>query len=478
MTSSRTSLAAQGFPAHTETACARTQRVPLREIFKRPKLIAVCCVIFSSPFCCWRRALPPRQPMPVAQALQGMKPIKFTIKPTTLGNTATARTGFRSAQLQFREAEGRAARYPTGNEADQIYNLACHTWQFCNGTSWVSTTPQACYQGPGDIVSGATAWYGLRAYNGAATTGTQKAINIRRASDNTTTDIYILTTGNLDTATAASFAGTDATATCSTSGSSTTLSCTSASSTPHANDPISGTGITQPAYIVSCGRSQPCGTCTMNVAQNIASAETVTFQVALFVTEMYDQTGNGHNITQSISAQQIQLFQVCINGLPCTYFNGSNQFLASASVSWPNAPVTVSVVAQHTVVGGGTSVLYGGANSQTWGGFGNANNVAYIRAFSNATAPATDKVWHAVTYLYGSSTGINVDGVLTSNSIGTLNLGTGVMYWGGNSYNSGYGSQFVGYATEFGLWPSAFTSTQQTNICHNQYIYWGTSTAC
>lgn len=64
----------------------------------------------------------------------------------------------------------------------------------------------ASYTGPGDIVSGASAWYGLRAYSAAvAATGTQKAVNIRRASDNATSNIVILTTGALDVATATTF---------------------------------------------------------------------------------------------------------------------------------------------------------------------------------------------------------------------------------------------------------------------------------
>ena len=95
---------------------------------------------------------------------------------------------------------------PTGNEADRIYNSDYQTLQFCNGTNWVPFGAYNAYVGPGDIVSGATAWYGLRAYSAAvAATGTQKAINIRRASDNTTKDILIRKSGNLDTPTAATF---------------------------------------------------------------------------------------------------------------------------------------------------------------------------------------------------------------------------------------------------------------------------------
>lgn len=64
--------------------------------------------------------------------------------------------------------------------------------------------PGCTYVGPGDVASASYAnWWGIRAFN-CATAGT-KAINIRRASDNTTTDISTLTNGNLDTATAVTF---------------------------------------------------------------------------------------------------------------------------------------------------------------------------------------------------------------------------------------------------------------------------------
>lgn len=63
------------------------------------------------------------------------------------------------------------------------------------------------YIGPGDIVSGATAFYSLRAYTKAiAITGTQKCVNVRRSSDNATTDIYILRNGNLDIGACLAFA--------------------------------------------------------------------------------------------------------------------------------------------------------------------------------------------------------------------------------------------------------------------------------
>jgi hypothetical protein len=56
-------------------------------------------------------------------------------------------------------------------------------------------------------VSGATVWVGLRGYSNAASTGTTKAVKLRRDSDNTTSDFFILNNGSLDVASVALFAG-------------------------------------------------------------------------------------------------------------------------------------------------------------------------------------------------------------------------------------------------------------------------------
>src|SRR6516162_198744 len=63
----------------------------------------------------------------------------------------------------------------------------------------------AGFVGPGDVVPGATAWWGLRGYNAAVSNGVTKSVNIRRASDNATQDFVILSNGNLDTASIATF---------------------------------------------------------------------------------------------------------------------------------------------------------------------------------------------------------------------------------------------------------------------------------
>lgn len=96
------------------------------------------------------------------------------------------------------------------------------------------------YTGPGDIVAGWKAWYGLRAFSAAvAATGTQKSGNVRNGTTAETCDILIATSGLLGL----------------------TANCSGSSS-----------GETPSAFCTS-------GSC--------------------FITEWYDQTGNGNNVSQA-----------------------------------------------------------------------------------------------------------------------------------------------------------------------------------
>lgn len=103
------------------------------------------------------------------------------------------------------------------------------------------------YVGPGDLVSGAKAWYGLRAYNAAYATGSNPAITIRRASDGATATVNILASGNLDTATAGAFC---ASTTCFV-----TEAFDQSGSGLHATQP---TASAQPQLVVSCVGGRPC----------------------------------------------------------------------------------------------------------------------------------------------------------------------------------------------------------------------------
>jgi hypothetical protein len=73
--------------------------------------------------------------------------------------------------------------------------------------SYLQPGPPPSYTGPGDISSGAYAWYGLRGYSAAyASPGTNCAIDIKdQAGANPLTCIAILSNGNLDVATIAAW---------------------------------------------------------------------------------------------------------------------------------------------------------------------------------------------------------------------------------------------------------------------------------
>lgn len=64
----------------------------------------------------------------------------------------------------------------------------------------IYVAPASSYTGPGDIVSGWVAWYGLRAFSGA-TAGT-KAANICNSGDVNCTDVNTLANGDFDVTTA------------------------------------------------------------------------------------------------------------------------------------------------------------------------------------------------------------------------------------------------------------------------------------
>lgn len=327
----------------------------------------------------------------------------------------------------------------------------------------------SAFTGAGDIVSGATAWYGFRGYSAAvAATGTQKAINVRRQSDNTTSDILILTNGNLDTTTANSFAGTDAT--CTGTIASTTMALTSCSSTPTANDPVSGAGIVQPAFIVSCGTfTAGAGSCTLNATQTVGVAETITMAVALFVTKWYDQTGNGHDLSQATAGNQPPYVPACLNGLPCLTSTAATITLLGANLTPATGVVSLTGVGQVAVGsstaifkenGGGSNRILVATSTTTQVGGGSSGII-------NGAATAAN-LWHAIAgVINGASPNslLGTDGtIVTGSTVGSTTAGApGVV--GAASITANF--------LEFGIWDNiAFTSGNVTSMSSNQHSYW------
>ena len=120
------------------------------------------------------------------------------------------------------------------------------------------------YIGPGDLVPGATSYYGMRAYDASYAASGGKAVQVRRASDNTLKDISLLPDGNLDRMVAESF------------------------------------------------------------CQN----------TLCYVTIWYDQTGNGHDVSQAATAQQPLLVFNPAGGPPIVQFDHDRMTYLNANFPW------------------------------------------------------------------------------------------------------------------------------------------------
>lgn len=329
------------------------------------------------------------------------------------------------------------------------------------------------FSGPGDTVAGWTAWWGLRAYSATYASGAGKAINVRAASganSGTTTDIVFLSNGNLDQATARTFGGTDATGVGAISG--TTLTFTGGT----IGDQVTG-GTALPGTVIVSGATP---TWTVNLSQTVVSA-TLTLFGGLFVTEMYDQTGNAnHLISPSNVTQPILAFNTLGSGntLPSVYFgNTSGSSLQDTSFSATAQPTVWSWVGErvgNTANFGDMFITFAGGVSQQIG-FGPAPNFVSMNAGTSVfVGSIADNASHAVQNLLNSaSSQQNVDGSQTTGvNPGTAGVQTAIAI-GGNL--NGAANALVGFYAEGGLLAgSTITTTQQGSMHTNQSAYWGT----
>jgi hypothetical protein len=250
------------------------------------------------------------------------------------------------------------------------------------------------YVGPGDIVSGARAWWGLRAYSAAA--AGSNAIRVRRITDDAEQDIATLANGKLDITSAVKFLGT--------------------------------------------GGSR------------------------LRVVKLYDQTGGGFDLVQSNTALQPELWFDVLPTKPSMRILGTAK-LENASLSGSlSQPYTIAAVgerfAAYTTFG---AALYwnGGDDGLFW--HTAANTVSLWAAGANFTAAAADDVFHTLAGVAnGASSSLTVDGSTTNGSLSS-SVFTGTVVMGDGSS--------LDFA-EVGIWNTAFSGTQLTNMDANQSSFW------
>jgi hypothetical protein len=282
-------------------------------------------------------------------------------------------------------------------------------------------------QFPGDIAT-YTMWWGLRAYSAAvAATGTQKALDLRRVSDNATCTALIGTNGDLD---------------------------------------------------LTVGT--PCNSSTQTVTAWIG-ASTAT------VSKIYDQTngnacsGASCDLVQATAGNQPNLLLTGCGGsgtLPCLQ-GGPNQgsgALTSANnftTSVPSSrslvgdrPVSSSLQIQEmsVVIAQSSKALFPhAANQWDCGGL---------------TATAADAAWHAANCSVTTgvnNTNINVDGTETNGTTSQAIL-TGLPTI---IQMSGHGGAFTVLFGEAGYADNVLWSLgTRIALCHNQRIYYGTGGSC
>jgi alpha-L-arabinofuranosidase B-like protein len=257
------------------------------------------------------------------------------------------------------------------------------------------------YVGPGDIVSGATAWVGLRGYSAAVCNGTTNAVRLRRSSDNAEQDFVILSDGELD----------------------------------------------------------------------VASINTFKGAANLFVTTLYDQTGNGNDFTNTTAATQPALTLSGLGSLPIMGFTfASSQFLQSPITAGFTQPFSFSAVAQRTSSAQPTmAILVGGTAAGLF--FGDSANGLYLYAGTQLLLAAPDNNWYGInSAANGVSSNHSANTTWVGATAGSNNIST-VRLFLGTDASSEY---LTGNITEAGFWSSlAFSAAQDENLCLNQRSYWG-----
>src|SRR6185437_5878284 len=120
--------------------------------------------------------------------------VQFEVDGTNIGSAATSSTTVFSTTWDSTGAS---------NGTHTLYAVAKDTsGNYATSSISVTVNNSISYSGAGDLVSGATAWWGLRGYDDTVSNGTTKAINICRASDSTCEDIDVLNNGHLDASSA------------------------------------------------------------------------------------------------------------------------------------------------------------------------------------------------------------------------------------------------------------------------------------
>lgn len=270
------------------------------------------------------------------------------------------------------------------------------------------------YQGPGDVIGSATAFYSCaRAYNAA----------------------YAAAAGNLCII---ADAATGNTSTC-------TMKAAAAGFADLTSSLCTGGTLTVPAF------------CTAHTS--------------CVVSTMYDQTVGNQCTASPTSCDEVQatlanmpaLTFSAINSLPCLTMATTSQLNTATPLNAiATQPFSMAIVAKQTT-GGSNLTMFGGGNPGTF--WSTSTTVGMFAGSSVVSATATLSAFHGISFVFNNTTSsIQVDSTLTS----PLSPGTNGLGIGGNHIVIGATSGgMIGQLCEAGVWPVAFSSGQQTSMFSN-----------
>ena len=201
---------------------------------------------------------------------------------------------------------------------------------------------------------------------------------------------------------------------------------------------------------------------------------TVTHATGCSITKMYDQTGNGYHETQATLASMPVLTLSELNSLPCANFtSAATSVYMNSSTLTQTQPLTYMAVAERSAnFTTGNQILAVGANTLPYMQYrASANSIALsANTQIQSSSGTTDSAFHALIGVIDLNA--NADSVLVSDgavvagagATGTTAISTQTLQIGHN------GSQTSGmFVCEDGMWPGAWTSTQYGNMNTNMH---------
>jgi hypothetical protein len=349
------------------------------------------------------------------------------------------------------------------------------------GAGLGSPTVVAGYQGPGNILSGALAMYGLRAYNGAYAASLGKSVNACNPGDAAPcVDLSVNSSGALVVPAAIGgvscsqtiSAGTYVSATGALS-LTTTLGANLSSGNIFALSSLTGTGSVSGLQLLLTATTGTTGT-TVNATAPTGLGTVVITGGTISVCTIkivYDQTGNSCNLTQATITTRPILTINAIGSLPGMQFSTANSTNLLGTCNLIQAqPLSASLVVNQSGALPGNGFVLSDNNAGAGIFFPTAaGNIALFSGSISASVSVAQGVFHAIQAVFnGSSSTLMVNGVTTS----SLNPGTG----GLNTEVSlgGYATfPFNGLELEEIYYPGSISGTNQTALNNNQRAYWG-----